>query len=102
LKIEEVLLVLVLGLEYGMHGFFHIDYAVIPCQSVSFAKGNGGEWRYVPAMGLEMRKSSSECCKGHCDEECQAEFVKHDPWIEYKGAIVTSDGVDTRDSLGEE
>ncbi len=67
-----------------------------------FAKGNGGEWRYVPAMGLEMRKSSSECCKGHCDEECQAEFVKHDPWIEYKGAIVTSDGVDTRDSLGEE
>ena len=27
--------------------------AVIPCQSISFAEGNGGEWRYMPAMGRE-------------------------------------------------
>ena len=66
---------LVLGPKYGTRGLFHVECAVIPCQSISFAKGNGGEWRYMPAMGLEMRKSSSECRKGHCDEESQAGFV---------------------------
>jgi len=75
LKIEEVLLVLLLGPEHGTRGFFHVDRAVILCQSVSFAKGNGGEWRYVPAMVLEMRKGSSESRKGHCDKESQAGFV---------------------------
>ena len=70
---------LAFGPRYGTHGLLCVESAVIPCESIPFAEGDGGERRNVPTMRVIMRVSSRNTRKGNGGVESQGRFGQHDP-----------------------
>ena len=80
---------LAFGPRYGTHGLLCVESAVIPCESIPFAEGDGGERRNVPTMRVIFWVSSGETRKGNGDKESQCRFVQHDSSI--KGKITSKE-----------